>query len=123
HPDVELTTIDKFVQDHYTQETGKRHLTSEEVQNVKELISRVGSLEFRILANDRDDREAIDAAKKYFTEAQKDPKIKEHLNSLALADEPPPPPQNSNGGNTFTVTTHGVTSQYTYSWVEIGKSE
>src|SRR5205823_3923202 len=59
HPNVDIAEIQAFVDKHYSIETGKRHLTSEEVQNVKELISRVGSLEFRILANSRDDREAI----------------------------------------------------------------
>ena len=123
HPDVDISAIQAFVDNHYSLETGKRHLTSEEVQNVKELISRVGSLEFRILANDRDDREAVEAAKRFFADAQKDQKLKDNLQALALADEPPPSPQNPSGGNVFTVTTNGQVSQYTYSWVEIGKSE
>ncbi len=123
HADVEQKAIGDFIDEHFKSETGKRHLTSEEVQDVKSRIARVGSLEFRILANDHDDREAIDAAKRYFAEAQKDPKLKENLEALARANEPPPPPQAASGGNTFTVTTNNETTQYTYSWAEIGKKE
>src|SRR5262249_37334572 len=36
---------------------------------IKDLIQRVGSLEFRILANQHDDKDALAAARKYFEEA------------------------------------------------------
>jgi preprotein translocase subunit SecD len=46
---------------------GNRH--GEDVERIKDLIGRVGSLEFRILANRHDDEDAIQIAKKYFREA------------------------------------------------------
>ena len=36
------------------------------LQQIKDLIAQVGSLEFRILANEEDDKEAIAAARKWF---------------------------------------------------------
>ena len=55
------------------QEDGKQGAKQGEVDRVKELIKQVGSLEFRILANDTDDAEAIDAAKEYFRKADRKP--------------------------------------------------
>jgi len=46
---------------------GNRH--GEDVERIKDLIARVGNLEFRILANRHDDEDAIQIAKKYFKEA------------------------------------------------------
>src|SRR5439155_4993451 len=82
HPDASVTEIDEFIDKNY--KADRLHLTGEEIQKVKELIASVGSLEFRVLANSRDDREAITAASKYFEDAQKDPKIKQELEYLAL---------------------------------------
>src|SRR5207247_1064682 len=90
HPDASVTEIDEFIDKNY--KADRLHLTGEEIQKVKELIASVGSLEFRVLANSRDDREAITAASKYFEDAQKDPKIKQELEYLALKGKPPPPP-------------------------------
>ena len=45
HADVDIKAIQSFVDSHYNVDVGRRHLTSEEVQNVKELISRVGTEE------------------------------------------------------------------------------
>ena len=42
------------------------NFTPEQVEDVKKLISQVGSLEFRILANKNDDPAAIEAAQDYF---------------------------------------------------------
>ena len=41
--------------------SGRRALTSEEVENIKNLIQQQGRLEFRILANPIDDKDAIEA--------------------------------------------------------------
>jgi SecD/SecF fusion protein len=114
HPDVPITEIDQFIDEHY--KTERLHLTGEEVQKVKELIASVGSLEFRILANSRDDKEAIDAARKYFENAKKDPKIKADLEDRALKGKPPPAPDGK-----FTVHLHDYTGTYTYKWVEVGR--
>ncbi len=43
----------------------RRTFTGEEIENIKNLIQQQGRLEFRILANDVDDKAAIDAAKEY----------------------------------------------------------
>jgi SecD/SecF fusion protein len=115
HPDVEVADIDEFISGHY--ETGRRHLTEEEVQKVKELIASVGSLEFRILANTHDDNEAIEAARKYFENAQKDPKVKATLENLALKGKPPPAPDGK-----FTVHLRDYDAKYSYQWVEIGRT-
>lgn len=121
-PDADVAPIEAFINEHYKVSQERRHLTGEEVQNVKELISRVGSLEFRILANDRDDSAAIDAAKRYFADVKNNPKLKSDLESLALTGKPPPPPSSPEGKG-FPATLGGETQNYNYSWVEIGKSE
>src|SRR5205823_13768001 len=42
---------------------GRANLSAEEIEEVKQLISQMGVLEFRILANQNDDPAGIDAAK------------------------------------------------------------
>jgi SecD/SecF fusion protein len=120
YPEETVQSIGDFVDRNYKVSRERRHVSSEEVAHIKELISRVGSLEFRILANTTDDKEAIDAAKKYFAEAQKNPKIKADLDALAVAGKPPPPPLNDKGEPTFTTPNDG---DHTYTWVELGMSE
>lgn len=122
NPDIDYPTISKYVADHYKEAKEKKHLTAEEVQTIKELISRVGSLEFRILANERDDREAIDAARKYFTEAKNSPALKRDLEARAFAHQPPPPPRSIDGEG-FPVKLGDQTTKYNYSWVELGRLE
>ncbi len=48
---------------------GRRALTEDDVERIKELIQRVGSLDFRILANKHDDEAAINASREFFTKA------------------------------------------------------
>src|SRR5262249_4164918 len=120
HPEATVTEIDKFVDEHY--KTERLHLTGEEIQKVKELIASVGSLEFRILANSRDDREAIAAASKYLEDAQKDSKIKSQLDFLALRGKPPPPPTPPTPEG-FPVEVRGYKGHFTYKWVELGRQE
>jgi SecD/SecF fusion protein len=98
-----------------------RALTSEEVEKVKETISRVGSLEFRILANDHDDKRALELARQYFERAQKgDGPERRALTDAAITNRPPPPPLDN--GNPFIDTATGL-GQFTYSWVELGRLE
>lgn len=117
NPKANRTEIDAWVEDQ-TRRGGKekRSLTGDDVENIKSLISRVGKLEFRILANARDDAAAMDAAKAYFATANK-----EELAQLEVKNLPPPPPRNPNGSDLFPVNMNNE-PEHTYSWVEIGKA-
>ena len=53
-----------------------RDLTVEEVQRIKELMLKVGTLEFRILANSVDDKEAISEAEKWLNNPEVDQELK-----------------------------------------------
>jgi SecD/SecF fusion protein len=97
--------------------SGKRTLTNEEVENIKNLIQQQGRLEFRILANPTDDKEAIEQASKYLS----NPDHQQHLADLEKKGQPPPEPEAPGGGKTFAVTLNGETINYGYQWVEIGK--
>jgi SecD/SecF fusion protein len=127
HPDADLKEVDSFLNENYKQGSERKDVTGEQVQNIKDLISQVGSLEFRILANNRDDPDAIKAAQAYIDE----PKNKAELEQLALAGRPPPPPNppddklfvTPKGTRTFTTKLEGETHHFTYSWVELGRSE
>lgn len=122
YPDESPKTVSDFINANYSGGGKERRaLTTEEVERIKALIAQVGSLEFRILANTRDDKDAIDAAEKFFVEAQKDPKIKADLESLALSGKPPPPPMAGPNDPYFDTATD--IGRYTYSWVELGKAE
>jgi SecD/SecF fusion protein len=96
----------------------KRLLTSEEVENIKNLIEKQGRLEFRILANNRDDEDAFAAAREYF----KSPRAKAELERLEIRAEPPPPPRREDGGLTFPVKLPDE-PPHSYSWMELGKSQ
>jgi len=126
-----LEDIDNFIKDNYRSTGKKRDFTSEKIQEVKDLIAQVGSLEFRILANTQDDADAIDAAKKFF-EKVNDPstpekereELKRKLQQLAEDGKPPPMPEGpldiapGQGGYY-----EGAKGRFRYSWVELGKAE
>src|SRR5438094_20983 len=59
HPDAKVTDIERFMDENTKGGRERKPLTEEAVNHIKDLISQVGSLEFRILANERDDKEAI----------------------------------------------------------------
>src|SRR5690242_2208078 len=81
----QLKDITKFIEDRYK----AKALTSEEVQKVKEKIAQVGSLEFRILANDHDDKRAIELAKAFFDRATKnDGPERKTLTDAAITGRP-----------------------------------
>jgi protein-export membrane protein SecD/preprotein translocase SecF subunit len=110
--------IGQFIGDHYK----IRALTQEQVQAVKQKIAQVGSLEFRILANEHDDKRAIDLARKYFEAAQNsDGPERQALAKAAIVGQPPAPPVETDG-NPKIGTSTGL-GQFTYSWVELGRSE
>ncbi len=97
--------------------SGRTTLKPEEVENIKNLIQQQGRLEFRILANGTDDKEAIDRAAEYLRNADNQAKLAD----LEKAGSPPPDPTPQGGGSTFSVTLNGETVNYAYQWVEIGK--
>ena len=118
HKDVKPKEISDFVEEHYkVAQGGRRALTSEEVENIKNLIQQQGRLEFRILANPIDDAEAIKRAEDYL----KNPDHAEALRGMEVRGDPPPQPLAEDGGKAFPVTLSGETINYTYSWVEVGK--
>jgi SecD/SecF fusion protein len=111
----QINEIGQFIADNYKQ----KGLTAEAVQEVKEKISQVGSLEFRILANNHDDARAIQLAKDYFELAQKaSGDQRKALADAAISGRPPPPPEDN--GNPLIHTDLG---DFTYSWVELGRLE
>jgi SecD/SecF fusion protein len=94
----------------------KKLLTSTEVEHIKEKIEQQGRLEFNILANELDDKPAIDAANKWLT----DPANQAELERLNEVSEAPPPPINTDGTRYFPSEVGG---RYSYRWLEVGKAE
>jgi SecD/SecF fusion protein len=115
--DVSADDIGKFVEQHYKE----RSLTNEEIQAVKEKIAQVGSLEFRILANEKDDKRALELARAFFVRAQKDGPERKSLQDANVLGKAPPPPREPDG-RAFLDTATGLGS-FTYSYAEMGKSE
>jgi SecD/SecF fusion protein len=122
NPDLATAEIEDFVNKNYQGEKGRRHLTEEEVDRIKALIAQVGSLEFRILANSRDDEEAIKRAEEEFSPKDKaaEEKLHQELDRLAREGKPPPAPKPADGKATFDVPGKG---DFTYSWVELEREE
>jgi SecD/SecF fusion protein len=98
-----------------------KDLTVEQVQKIKELVARVGSLEFRILANAHDDKEAIKDASAYINSSAS----KDELERAAVRGEPPPGPRTSAGDlKEYDIDLpRNNKSRVTYSWVELGPQE
>jgi len=122
HPKESLADLRKLAQEQQvpldtTHRKGKRgqNLNTEEVEERKNLIAKVGSLEFRIIANPEVDQEAIDAARKYIESAKTNPEVKAELDRLAFQGKPPPPPRPDKGDAFDTKQ-----GRYTYSWFELG---
>lgn len=134
--------IEKFIESNYgpsqasiqktigqeMKKTGQTHdLTVEEVQRIKDLVAKVGSLEFRILANSVDDKLGIKAAEETIK------RVKENkpgeLSDRAKKGLPPPPPMEGNNPDSkqkavFTINLpRNQKSIVTYSWVELGPQE
>ncbi|MBY0526842.1 MAG: protein translocase subunit SecD [Gemmataceae bacterium] len=117
--------IQAWIKQNYASAGQRQDLSGEQVQRVKELIAQVGSLEFRILANSEDDKEALRAAKEYI-DAQNDTKLddkarqarKSELENDAEEGRAPRVPDGPDGG--FFDTPKG---KFKYAWVELGKSE
>lgn len=98
-----------------------KDLSIEEVQRIKDLVTKVGSLEFRILANQNDDAEAIKDAAKTIDDLNRTSEV---LKEAAQRGLPPTGPKGPDGKpRRFKIATRGAPSYVTYSWVELGPQE
>lgn len=89
----------------------------EQVRQVKALASQTGLLEFRILANPRDDKDAIETAEAYLAGAATEEKVRKELDDRATRGQPPPPPVSKDG----LVSIQGHI--FTYTWLEVSPGE
>jgi SecD/SecF fusion protein len=130
-------SVEKFIKENYgpslariqkdinelTEKSGRKEdLTVEGVQQIKDMVAKIGSLEFRILANSTDDAAGETAAKTYVD----NPDNAKELEDRAKKGLPPPgPPQLDDPKKLarFTLKLKGEDSDVTYSWVEIGQTE
>jgi SecD/SecF fusion protein len=100
-------------------------LPPEEVKRIKHLIAQAGSIEFRILANSSDDKQAIDEAMTLLNRGT--PEVSKALEEAQVAGLPPPEPRN--GGLAGPAKDYeirlprGHKSCVTYRWVEVGPQE
>src|SRR5260370_15095201 len=118
---TKLEEIEEFVKKTYGAGRQRKDVTGEEVENIKQKIKQVGSLEFRILANQSDDRPVMDGIKKWYAE----PKTKDILESNARKGLPPPvppPPEGEKGWPNAMPPAREV-GPLTYTWVEMSKAE
>lgn len=128
--------VRKYVYDHYGRPANEiteiittyvkkasgenKDLSVEEVSRIKDLVSKVGSLEFRILANQNDDAKGIDDAMKFIN----DPANKQLLDDNQSKGLPPPVRlDNDKKPIRYEIATRGKNSVVTYSWVELGPQE
>jgi SecD/SecF fusion protein len=100
-------------------EGGRTGVSQAEVDKIKLLIREVGSLEFRILANDTDDADALEAARDYFKRAKENPTGPEAKDLEAAAKSGLPPPFPNRGPNEPPFIFHN--EEVRYEWVELGK--
>jgi SecD/SecF fusion protein len=96
----------------------RRSMTGEQVQRVKELISRVGSLKFVMLASTDDDKEGVETAQRYFDSVQNNEAELSKLRAADVTGAPPPPPTPPDHKSFNTDL-----GAYTYTWVELGPEE
>jgi preprotein translocase subunit SecD len=101
---------------------GSKNLTAADVERIRNLVARVGALEFAIVANAVDDKEAIEEARKHINEQTK----QEDLKVLAERGQSPPVVRDPKTGapKTYMITlAKGEKSVVAYRWVELGPSE
>lgn len=92
---------------------GKENVTAEEIEEIKRLISQMGVLEFRILANGHDDAEGIAAARDGLER-----KDEEELNSRARRGLPPEGPEGE-----YEVVIGESRALVRYQWAELAPEE
>src|SRR5262249_45351867 len=110
-----LQEILKSIKDISDKEGRSRDVSAEDIQKIKDRVRQVGSLEFRILANNVDDgAEVLAAAQRAVTQAGA-----VELDRLAKRGDTPPNPE-----GIFSVRlARGQQGEFTYSWVELGRQE
>lgn len=95
------------------------------IEQIKQILARTGKLEFCILANEQDDKDAIEVAREWFEglamlpEAEK-VAAQSELDRRAKIGLPPPPPE-FKGNRSFIWSTGHANGNATYSWVELSK--
>jgi SecD/SecF fusion protein len=89
---------------------GREALTQEDIEEVKRLISQMGVLEFRIVANGTDDQPGLIAARERIEAAGKDGTLKR----LAESGQPPPAPLEE-----FNVEIGDTKAKVKYVWTEL----
>lgn len=117
--------VEKEIEEFYAQSGLKRDLTFEEVQRIKDLVSKVGSLEFRILANSVDDVAAIKEAQSMLNDAKEGSDTFADLKAAQLTGQPPPAPRviGTKESKYFPIKLRGGESLVSYAWVELGPQE
>jgi SecD/SecF fusion protein len=95
-------------------QSGKSNLTTEEIEEVKRLVSQMGVLEFRILANNSDDATGIQRAKEIINTASL-----EQINEWAVRGQVPPAPD----GKYDVKAESDKAVPVTYAWVELSAEE
>jgi SecD/SecF fusion protein len=96
------------------------------VQSIKDMLSRIGRLEFRILANGHDDKDAIDDTMRMINrDREADAMLDQEIKDAQNEGLPPPGPRDADGNlRKYTVTlARGLKSTVTYRWVELGQME
>jgi SecD/SecF fusion protein len=103
--------IREFIVANYRFASGgqRKDFSAEMVEETKSLITKQGSLEFRIVANDTDDGPGITAAKAFI----EDPKNKAELETRARRGFAPPP----------VAASESDPNKYSYTWVELERTE
>jgi SecD/SecF fusion protein len=107
---------------------GQNKEEREEIEQIRYRIAQQGKLEFRILANTKDDKEAIDLARDLIngkgSEGTQAPAgITAELEKRNRDGTPPPDPMKDGKPAEFRVHLHGEDLKYTYEWVKLGKQE
>lgn len=107
----------KKIEKHTDKEGRNRDLSMEEVQRLKDLIAKVGSLEFRVLANSEDDKDGEKDAKALLNSDLA--AVQERIKKAQETGMPPPAPE---GQYTLKLPNNQI-SIVKYEWVELGPQE
>jgi SecD/SecF fusion protein len=127
-----ITEINTTIAD-LARESGQfRFLSGDEVEHIKEQVKKVGSLEFRILANSADDGKAIDEIKEYLAprNVENNAELKSKL-EFAKENGLPPPVVEERDPVTGLMVPKAYDVEFSdkqkgkikYAWVELGRQE